>query len=48
MPLEMKRLRQLEDESARLKRIVANPSLDKEMVKDLIKRKFLDLPGTAT
>jgi len=40
MPSEMKRLRQLEDENARLKRIVADLSLDKEMLQDVIKRKF--------
>ncbi len=38
MPSEMKRLRQLEDENARLKRIVADLSLDKEMLQDVIKR----------
>ncbi|MFA5902149.1 MAG: transposase, partial [Hyphomicrobium sp.] len=31
MPSEMKRLRQLEEENGRLKRIVADLSLDKEM-----------------
>jgi putative transposase len=36
----MKRLRQLEDENARLKRIVAVLSLDKEMLQDVIKRKL--------
>ncbi len=40
MPSEMKRLRQLEDENARLKRIVADLSLDKEMLQGVIKRKF--------
>ena len=38
MPSEMKRLRQLEEENARLKRIVADLSLDKEMLQDVIKR----------
>ena len=32
MPSEMKRLRQLEEEDQRLKRLVANLSLDKEML----------------
>jgi putative transposase len=32
MPSEMKRLRQLEDENAKLKRIVADLSLDKAML----------------
>ncbi len=40
MPSEMKRLRQLEDENARLKRIVADLSFDKEMLQGVIKRKF--------
>ena len=40
MPSEMKRLRQLKDEIARLKRIVADLSLDKEMLQDVIKRKL--------
>jgi putative transposase len=40
MPSEMKRLKQLEEENVRLKRLVANPSLDKEMLQDVIKRKL--------
>lgn len=40
MPSEMKRLRELEDENGRLKRIVADLSLDKEMLQDVIKRKL--------
>ena len=40
MPSEMKRLKQLEEEYARLKRIVADLSLDKEMLQDVIKRKL--------
>jgi len=40
MPSEMKRLRQLEEENARLKRIVADLSLDKEMLQDVIRRKI--------
>jgi len=40
IPSETKRLRELEDENARLKRLVANLSLDKEMLQDLIKRKL--------
>jgi putative transposase len=35
MPSEMKRLRELEDENNRLKRIVADLSLDKEMLQDV-------------
>jgi putative transposase len=40
MPSEMKRLKQLEEENVRLKRLVANLSLDKEMLKDVIKREL--------
>jgi len=34
LPTDMKRLRELEDENTRLKKIVANLSLDKEMLQD--------------
>jgi transposase len=40
LPTEMRRLKQLEDENGRLKRIVADLSLDKEMLQDVIKRKL--------
>lgn len=40
MPSEMKRLKQLEEENKRLKNIVADLSLDKEMLQDVIKRKL--------
>jgi len=40
MPPEMRRLKELEDENARLKRIVADLSLDKEMLQDVLKRKW--------
>lgn len=40
MPSEMKRLRELEQENARLKKIVADLSLDKELLQDVIKRKL--------
>jgi putative transposase len=40
MPSEMKRLRELEDENSRLKRIVADLSLDKEMLQDIVRRKI--------
>jgi len=36
----MKRLRQLEDENAKLKRIVAELSLDKAMLQDVLKKKL--------
>ena len=40
MPSEMRRLKELEDENTRLKRIVADLSLDKEMLQDVLKRKL--------
>jgi len=40
MPSEVKRLKQLEEENAKLKRIVADLALDKEMLQDVIKRKL--------
>ena len=38
MPSEMRRLRELEDENGRLKKIVADLTLDREMLQDVIKR----------
>ena len=38
LPSEVKRLRQLDEENGRLKRIVADLSLDKEMRQDVIRR----------
>jgi len=40
LPTDMKRLRELEDENSRLKKIVADLSLDKEMLQDVLKRKL--------
>jgi putative transposase len=40
MPSEMKRLRQLEEEIAKLKRIVADLSLDKAMLQDVLSKKL--------
>ena len=40
LPDEMRRLKQLEDENGRLKKIVADLSLDKEMLQDVLKRKL--------
>lgn len=40
LPSEMRRLRELEDENGRLKKIVADLTLDREMLQDLIKRKL--------
>jgi putative transposase len=36
----MKRLRQLEEENGKLKKIVADMSLDKGMLQDVIRRKL--------
>ena len=38
MPSEVKKLRQLEEENGKLKKIVADLSLDKEMLQDEIGR----------
>ena len=40
LPTEMKRLKQLEDENARLRKLVADLSLDKEMLQDVVRRKL--------
>ncbi len=40
MPSEMKRLRQLEEENGKLKRLVADLSLDKAMLQDVVSRKL--------
>jgi putative transposase len=40
LPPEMKKLKQLEGENARLKRIVADLTLDREMLQDVIRRKL--------
>ena len=40
LPSDMRRLRELEDENSRLKRIVADLTLDREMLQDVIKRKL--------
>jgi putative transposase len=39
-PTEMKRLKQLEDENSKLRKLVADLSLDKEMLQDVIRRKL--------
>jgi putative transposase len=38
MPSEVKRLKQLEDENRRLKQIVADLSLDKEILQDVLRK----------
>ncbi|PXW52255.1 putative transposase [Chelatococcus asaccharovorans] len=40
LPDEMRRLKSLEDENARLKKIVADLTLDREMLQDVIRRKL--------
>jgi len=40
LPSEMKRLRQLEEENSKLKRLVADLSLDKAMLQDVVSRKL--------
>jgi putative transposase len=37
---ELRRLRQLEDENARLKQVIADLTLDKQMLQDVLKKKF--------
>jgi putative transposase len=39
-PSEVKRMRQLEDENNRLKKIVADLMLDKAMLQDVVRRKL--------
>lgn len=40
LPDEMRRLKALEDENGRLKKIVADLTLDREMLQDVIRRKI--------
>ncbi len=40
MPSEVKRLRQLEEENDKLKRLVANLSLDKAMLQDVLAKEL--------
>ena len=37
---ELRRLRQLEEENRKLKQLVADLSLDKQMLQDILKKKF--------
>ena len=39
-PPEMRRLKQLEDENNKLRKLVADLSLDREMLQDVIRRKI--------
>ena len=40
LPNEMRRLKQLEDENSKLRKVVADLSLDKEMLQDALRRKL--------
>ena len=40
MPSEVRRLKQTEEENARLRRLVADLSLDKEMLQEVIRKKL--------
>ena len=43
-PSELRRLRQLEEENAKLKRLVADLSLDKAMLQDVLAKNFKAFP----
>src|SRR3954471_11793311 len=45
-PSELRRLRQLEEENAKLKRLVADLSLDKAMLQDVLAKKLQGLPAS--
>lgn len=40
LPTEMRWLKQIEDENGKLRKVVADLSLDKEMLQDVIRRKL--------
>jgi putative transposase len=40
LPSEMRRLKQLEDENNKLRKVVADLSLDKEVLQDALRRKL--------
>ena len=40
LPTEMRRLKQLEDENGKLRKLVADLSLDKEILQDVLRRKL--------
>jgi putative transposase len=40
LPTEMRRLKKLEDENSKLRKVVADLSLDKEMLQDALRRKL--------
>jgi putative transposase len=44
LPTEMSRLKQLEDENSKLRKVVADLSLDKEMLQDTLRRNVWSAP----
>jgi len=40
MPSELRRMRQVEEENSRLRKLVADLSLDKEMLQEALRKKF--------
>jgi len=40
LPTEMRRLKQIEDENSKLRKVVADLSLDKDMLQDVIRQKL--------
>jgi len=47
MPSEMKRLRQLEEENGKLKKLVVDFSLDRAMLQEMMSKKLHELRGNA-
>ena len=47
LPTEMRRLKQLEDENGKLRKVVADLSLDKEMLQDALRRNVWSAPSVA-
>lgn len=45
MPDEMRRLKVLENENSRIKKIEADLTLDREMLQDVIRRKLVRQPA---
>ena len=48
MPSEMRRLKQFEEENGKLRKLVADLSLDRAMLQDVLARKLLSLRGDAS
>ncbi|MGY3134126.1 hypothetical protein ACVWZM_004808 [Bradyrhizobium sp. USDA 4501] len=45
LPTEMRRLKQLEEENSKLKKLVADLPLDKEMLQDVIRQNVWSTPS---